>query len=144
MHFQHPGHRIARLFRHAQFVFHVHPPQDEHIAVLLNITNHFCDEILGPNGYLARTQRAGKCAYESATCRSNHVVDGRCMRLDRRHVYTVVFRDRPVNTENDGFALRGQRGRARGTSQTSYFDSRSVGNIRHVCLLAIEVNGCKL
>ena len=45
MHFQHPGHRIAHLFRHAQFVFHVHSPQDEHTAVLLNITNHLCDDM---------------------------------------------------------------------------------------------------
>ena len=107
----------------------MHPPQDEHIAVLLNITNHLCDEIVGPNGYLARTQRAGKFARESTTGRRNDVVDGRRMRLDRRHVDTVVFRDRPVNAENDGLALRRQRGRARRASQTSYFDSGFVGNI---------------
>ena len=144
MHFQHPGHRIAHPFRHAQSVFHVHPPQDQHTAVILNITNYLCDEIVGPNGYLARTQRAGKCARESTTCRRNDVVDGCRMGLDRRHVYTVVLRNRPVNTENDGLALRGQRGRARGAAQTSYFDSRYVGNIRHVYLLAIEVKGCKV
>jgi hypothetical protein len=38
------------------------PPKYEHAAVLLDLTNHLRDEILGPNRYRARTQRAGKCA----------------------------------------------------------------------------------
>ena len=62
VYFQHPGRGIAHLFRHPQFVFHVHPPQDEDTAVLLNLANHLRNKILGANNYLARTQRAGKCA----------------------------------------------------------------------------------
>jgi len=75
------------------------PPNDEHAAVLLDITNHLRDEILGPDLYLARCQRAGKCARESAARRRNDVVDGRGMRLDLRHVDAVMRRDRAVNTE---------------------------------------------
>jgi len=74
-------------------------PNDEHAAVLLDIANHLCDEILGPELYLARCQRAGKCARESATRRRDDVVDGRGMRLDLRHVGSVMRRDRAVNTE---------------------------------------------
>ena len=64
MHFNHPGHGIAHLIRirHVQFVFHVDPPNDEDTAVLLNLTNHLSNEIFGPELYLARSQRAGKCA----------------------------------------------------------------------------------
>ena len=64
VHFQHTSHRIAYLIRvrHAQLVIHMDPPNDEHTAFLLNLANHLCDEILGPDLYLARTQRAGKSA----------------------------------------------------------------------------------
>ena len=101
MHFNHPGHRIAHLIRvrHVQFVFHVDPPNDEDTALLLNLTNHLCDEILGLDVYLARTQRAGKSARESATRRRNDVVDGRGMRLELGRVEAVMLRDRPVSTE---------------------------------------------
>ena len=64
VHFQHPGHRIAHLIRvrHAQLVIHMDPPNDEDAVLLLDLANHLCDEILGLDLYLARTQRAGKCA----------------------------------------------------------------------------------
>ncbi len=130
MHFQHAGHRLAYLvrLRHAQLVIHVDPPNDKHAAVLLNLANHLCDEILGLELYRARPQRAGKCARESATCRRNDVVDGRGMRLDLRHVDAVMLRDGPVNTKKHGLALRGQRGRPCWASQTSDFDSGLVGD----------------
>jgi len=83
----------------------VDPAQDEHTAVLLDFTHHFRDEILRAELYLARCQRAGKCARQSATSRRNHIVDGRGMRLDLRHVDAVVLGDRPVNTEEHGLAL---------------------------------------
>ncbi len=108
MHFQYTGNRIPHLirFRHRQFVIHVDPAQDEHTAVLLDVTHHLRDEILRAEPYLARCQRAGKCARQSATRRRNHIVDGRGMRLDLRHVDAVVLGDRPVNTEEHGLTLR--------------------------------------
>jgi hypothetical protein len=36
--------------------------QDQHPTLLLDFTHHLCDEILGFDLYLARCQRAGKCA----------------------------------------------------------------------------------
>ena len=101
MHFQHAGHGIAyRLgVRHAQLVVHVDPPEDEYAPVLLDLTNHFCDEVCGLNLDLARSQRAGKCARQSATRRRDDVVDGRGMGLDLVHVEAVMLRDRPMSTE---------------------------------------------
>jgi len=130
VHFKNPGHRIADLIRlrHPQFVIHVDPTEDEHTLVLLDVTDHLRNEILGAEFYLARSQRAGKRARESATCRRDDVVDGCGMRLDLRHVDTVVLCDGPVNTKKHGLALRGQGGGACGASQTSYLDSGLVGD----------------
>ena len=109
MHFKNPGHRIADLIRlrHPQFVIHVDPTEDEHTLVLLDVTDHLRNEILGAEFYLARSQRAGKCARESATSRRDDVVDSRGMCLDLSHVDAIMLGDRPVNTEKDGLALLG-------------------------------------
>ena len=108
-HFKNPGHRIADLIRlrHAQLVVHVDPPQDQHTAILLDVTDHLRNEILGAEFYLTRSQRAGKRARESATRRRDDVVDSRGMCLDLRHVDAIMFGDRPVNTEKHGIALLG-------------------------------------
>ena len=64
MHFQHTGHCVAHLIgvRHTQFVMHMDPPEDEYAALLLDLASHLSDDVLGPGVYLARSQRAGKCA----------------------------------------------------------------------------------
>jgi hypothetical protein len=41
---------------------HMDPPEDEHAALLLDLARHLSDDVLGPGVYLARCQRAGKCA----------------------------------------------------------------------------------
>ena len=99
------------------------PPEDEHAALLFDLTHHVRDQIFGSDFDLARTQRAGKSARQSAARGRNDVVDGRRMRLDLGHVDAVVLGDRPMSAKKHELALSGQLGRSCRASQTSYLDS---------------------
>ena len=53
---------ITIRIRGVQTVRDMYPLDHQHLALLLHVPHDFSGEILGPDLYLARCQRAGKCA----------------------------------------------------------------------------------
>jgi hypothetical protein len=88
----------------------VHTFQHEDAAVFFYFTTHFTDEALGRDFDLARCQRAGKGAGESAACRCDDVVDSRGVRRGLRRVHTVVLGDLAVDAKGHRLGFAGNGG----------------------------------
>ena len=81
VHAQYLLHSGAGLVRHAEVVFDVDAAQDQHFDVLLHFPCNVRNQIIGSHDYLARCQRAGKGAGESAAGSRNHIIDRGCVGL---------------------------------------------------------------
>jgi hypothetical protein len=104
---EYSGDRFAASGVDLEVVPDVDPAQHQHTAVLLHLAGDFPDQIVIAKLDLARCQRAGKSARESATSRGDDVVDRRRVRFHAIHLDTVVLRDRAMDTEQDRLALGG-------------------------------------
>ena len=110
---------FAFVLRHLQHVLHVDAPQHQHCPVFFDLPDNLDRQVVGPNRDLARSQRAGKCARESASGRRNDIIDRRRVRLRLAHVDAVVFGNSTVYTEDDRLTLSRKSGRAEGTAKSA-------------------------
>ncbi len=110
---------------------HVHSPQDEDVSLLLHLPTNLAGQVGGSDFDLARCQRAGKGARESACGRRNHVVYGCGVGLVRSRIDPVVFRDRSMDTEEHWLRFGWDRGASEWTPQAPNGTLRGVDNLRH-------------
>ena len=95
--------------RYPQLEVHGNPLDDEHTFLCFDFTTHIRNEVIGFYLDPARCQRASKCAGQSATGGSNHIVDRRRMRFDLACVYTIVLRYGPMRAKQDLTIFRRNR-----------------------------------
>ena len=105
MHLQNSFDGIVDVVRDHEFVLGVYASQHEYVVVLLHLAGYLGDEVLCTDVYLARCQRTGKCAGESAARRRDHVVDRRGMRIQITLFDAVMLGDRSMKTKQDGLRL---------------------------------------
>ncbi len=99
MHLVNTAGDLLGLRRGLEVVHDVDPADDEHTVFLLNLAGHICGEEVFVCLYLARSQRAAEGSGQSATRRSDHIVDrGRMLGLE---LNSVVARDRAVHPKDD-------------------------------------------
>ena len=106
MHLQNSFDGIVDVVRDHEFVLGVYASQHEYVVVLLDLAGYLGDEVLCTDVYLARCQRTGKCAGESATRRRDDVVDRRRMRIQVTLLDAVMLGNRSMNAEHDGLRFR--------------------------------------
>ena len=81
MHLQNPFDGIVDVSRDSEFVLGMNPAQHQYFPLFLDFPRHLGDEIVRTHIYLARCQRAGKGAGESAAGGRNHIIDRGCVGL---------------------------------------------------------------
>jgi hypothetical protein len=86
---------------HVEIVAHAYAPEDQHPIFFLDFTDYFSAQVVTLEFDLARCQRAGECAKESATSGGHDVIDGgrvgsKLIRLD-----TIMLGHGPVDAEQD-------------------------------------------
>lgn len=100
---QHPLDSVVMFLRHPKSVGDRDPADDEHSVIEFHLSLHIAVKVFRPEYYLARFQRAGKGAGESAARGGDHVVDGCCVRLEPFHrVEAVVPSDGAVDPKMVG------------------------------------------
>ncbi len=129
--FVHAPCRFAFVLWYLQRVLHVDPSKYEYRSVLFDFSSDLAHQVVGAHGNLARSQRAGKSARESATGGRNDVIDRRRMRFHPGHVDAVMLGDRAVDTKQDRLAF-GRKGRgAEGTTEPANLHFGFVDDVRH-------------
>ncbi len=101
----------------------------QHLSLGLHVTHDLGREVVVVHRDLARSQRAGKSAGESATGSRHHVVDGGGVGLDLRWIEPVVSRNGSVDAEEDRFGF-GRQGC--GPERASEPTDRHMGFVRDV------------
>lgn len=89
---QHALGDCALIKRNLQVIFHVDAPDDQHLAVQLNLTRRFRCQSPFTRGDAARLQRATKSPRQSTGRGSHHVVKCGRVRLVNGAVVAVVLR----------------------------------------------------
>jgi hypothetical protein len=93
-------HGLASFFRGNKPNRHVNATNHQHALLRFDLTCNIGGQPAVACIDFARLQRAAKGAEHSPSGCGNHVIDGRCVRLDeRRRVDFVVFRNCPVHAE---------------------------------------------
>ncbi len=119
MHFVHALGGFTFVLRHLQRVFHMYPSYHQHCPIFFDFPGNFARQIVGAHGDLARSQRAGKSARESASGRRNDIVDCRRVRLRLAHINAIVLGDRAVDTKQDRLAFGRKCGRSERTAESA-------------------------
>ncbi len=88
-------------------------PDNQNLVLDDDITTHFGRKIPPADRDLARFQRTGKSADQSAAGRSNHIIQGgRMGHLDLLTPATVMFGNRPMGPKQDRLSFRRQVGKS--------------------------------
>ncbi len=91
---------------HVEMVIHADAPEDQHPILRFDFTDDFSPQVVTLEFDLARCQRAGKCAEESAACSSHDIIDGRRMRGELTRLDAVVLCYSPVDAEQHRLIFR--------------------------------------
>ncbi len=86
---------------HIEMVVHADAPEDQHPILFLDFTDDLSPQVVPFEFDLARCQRAGKGARESAASRRHEVVERGRAFSELRQIGPVVLRNGPMHAELD-------------------------------------------
>lgn len=130
---------IAHALGNPQPVRHVNTPDDQNAAVLANLPADLSGEIVWLELNVARCQRAGKSARQSATCGRHHVIECGGVPVHLGHVHAVVLGDGAVHTKENRLLLSREPGTPERSTEPLDGDVRGVHDSRHGELLVKNV-----
>ena len=123
--------RLAMTIRRSQVVNDANAFDDQDLLLELDFANSVSGQLFDLD--LARYQRAGKSARQSARRRRDDVVERRRMRLVSICTDAVVFCDSAMEPKPDRFLLSWQPSQPNRSSFTFNAHFRPVNDVTHCC-----------